>query len=84
MEMQGSMRRGDELVVEETRTIVVAAYTAAHIELLLETAGFGDIQMLDNWTDAPATADTANITFVAPQSLVGRAITAGHGAFPIG
>ena len=47
------------------RTIVVAAYTAAHVELLLETAGFGDVQMLDNWTDAPVSPDTANITFVA-------------------
>jgi hypothetical protein len=65
MEMQGSMRRGDELVVQETRTIVVAAYTAAHLELLLESTGFRDIQMLDNWTDAPVSRDTANITFVA-------------------
>ena len=38
MEMQGSIRRGDELVVEETRTIVVGVYVAAHLELLLETA----------------------------------------------
>jgi hypothetical protein len=30
-----------------------------------ETAGFGDVQMLDNWTDAPVSPDTANITFVA-------------------
>jgi SAM-dependent methyltransferase len=65
MEMQGSMRRGDELVVEETRRIVVTSYTAAHLELLLETAGFGDIRMLENWTDETATADTMNITFVA-------------------
>ena len=61
----GPTRPGDELVVEETRTIVVAAYTAAHVELLLETAGFGGVQMLDNWTDEPVSADTANITFVA-------------------
>lgn len=65
MEMQGSMRRGGELVVEESRTIVVAAYTAAHVELLLETAGFAGIRMLDDWTDAPVTRDTTNITFVA-------------------
>jgi hypothetical protein len=65
MEMQGSMRRGDELVVQERRTIVVAAYTAAHLELLLESTGFRDIQMLDNWTDAPVSRDSANITFVA-------------------
>ncbi|HYZ12413.1 MAG TPA: hypothetical protein VFA08_02265 [Actinomycetota bacterium] len=65
MEMQASTRRDNELVVEETRTIVVAAYTAAHIELLLEMAGFGDVQMLDNWTDAPVSPETANITFVA-------------------
>jgi SAM-dependent methyltransferase len=65
MEMQGSVRRGDELVVEETRTIVVAGYTAAHVELLLETAGFGDLQLLDNWTDSQVSSDTANVTFVA-------------------
>jgi SAM-dependent methyltransferase len=65
MEMQGSVRRGDELVVEETRTIVVAGYTAAHIELLLETAGFGDLQLLDNWTDSQVSSDTTNVTFVA-------------------
>jgi SAM-dependent methyltransferase len=65
MEMQGSIRRGDEHVVEEVRTIVVAAYTAAHLELLLELAGFGDVQMLDDWTDTPVSRDTANVTFVA-------------------
>jgi len=65
MEMQGSMRRGDELVEEETRTIAVTTYTSAHIELMLEAAGFADIRMLDNWTDRPATRDSANIVFLA-------------------
>jgi SAM-dependent methyltransferase len=65
MEMQGSMRRGDELVHDETRTIALTTYTAAHIDLMLETAGFVELWMFDNWTEAPATPDTATIVFVA-------------------
>jgi SAM-dependent methyltransferase len=65
MEMQPSLRRGDEVIEEATLTLAMTLYTAEHIQLMLEVAGFEDVQLRDNWTDAKPTRDTANIVFVA-------------------
>ena len=48
MEMQASMRRGDELVEEETLVLAMTLYTANHIELLLRVSGFEDIEFRDD------------------------------------
>jgi SAM-dependent methyltransferase len=65
MEMQPSMRRGDDQIDEQPITLAMTLYTANHIELMLEVAGFEDIQLRDDWTDTPVSRDTANVTFVA-------------------
>ena len=65
MEMRPHLRRDGEVIEEETLTLAMTLYTAKHIELLLEVAGFDDVRMVDNWTDAPATRDTSNVVFIA-------------------
>jgi SAM-dependent methyltransferase len=65
MEMRPHLRRGGDVIEEQTLTLAMTLYTAKHIELLLEVSGFEGVQMLENWTDAPATGDTTNVTFVA-------------------
>ena len=65
MEIQASMRRGDEPVEEETLVLAMTLYTANHIELMLRVAGFEDIELRDDWTDAEPTRDTANMVFLA-------------------
>ena len=65
MEMQASMRRCEEVVEDETRVLAMTLYTAGHIGLLLEAAGFEDIELRADWTDAAPTRDTATVVFLA-------------------
>lgn len=65
MEMQASMRRGEELVEDETFVLAMTLYMANHIELMLRVAGFEDIELRSDWTDAEATRDTATVVFLA-------------------
>lgn len=65
MEMQASVRRGGELIGDETHVLAMTLYTANHIQLMLSVAGFEDIELRDDWTDAEPTRDTANVVFLA-------------------
>lgn len=65
MEMHGTMRRGEEVVGEETHVLAMTLYTAHHIELMLRVAGFEDIELRADWTDAQPTRDTATVVFLA-------------------
>ena len=50
MEVQASMRRGDEVLRDETYLLAMTMYTANHIELMLSVAGFEDIETRADWT----------------------------------
>ena len=65
MEMRASMRRGDEIVEEQTLAIALTLYTARHIELLLTTTGFTDLELRDGYSDAAASPDTDTVVFLA-------------------
>lgn len=65
MEMQASMRRGDEVVEDETHVLAMTLYTAKHIELMLRVAGFEDVELRADWTDAEPTRDTSTVVFLA-------------------
>jgi hypothetical protein len=65
MEVQASMRRGDEVLREETYLLATTMYTANHIELMLGVAGFEDIELRSDWTDEDATPDTTTVVFLA-------------------
>jgi SAM-dependent methyltransferase len=65
MEMQASIRRGHEVVEDETLVLAMTLYTANHIELMLRVAGFEDIELRADWTDAEPTRDTSTLVFLA-------------------
>ncbi len=64
MEVEASMRRGDE-VRDETYLLVMTMYTASHIELMLNVAGFEDIESRADWTAEDPIPDTATVVFLA-------------------
>ena len=43
--------------------------TANHIELMLSAAGFEDIELRADWTDAEPTRDTTNVVFLAREPV---------------
>jgi SAM-dependent methyltransferase len=65
MEMQASMRGGDEVIEDEPLVLAMTLYTANHIELMLRVAGFEDIELRADWTEAEPTRDTATVVFLA-------------------
>jgi ubiquinone/menaquinone biosynthesis C-methylase UbiE len=65
MEMKGSMRRGGEVIEDEPRAIEITLYTAKHVEMLLESAGFHDVARRGEWTNAAPTAETRTVVFLA-------------------
>jgi hypothetical protein len=65
MEMHASMRRGGEIVEDETLVLAMTSYTANHIELMLRVAGFEDVELRADWTHAEPTRDTSTVVFLA-------------------
>lgn len=55
----------DVLLKEEIHTQKVEDYSRHELILMLERAGFHDIEIFGDYTDAPATADHENLIFVA-------------------
>jgi SAM-dependent methyltransferase len=57
--------RERELVEQEEHAILLTAYFAQEIVLMLERAGFTDIEIQGRYTGAPATADDTTVMFIA-------------------
>jgi SAM-dependent methyltransferase len=57
--------RKDELLKEEIHTQNLEDYSKDELVLMLEHAGFADIQIFGDFSDEPATADHENLIFVA-------------------
>jgi hypothetical protein len=57
--------RNGELLVEEIHTQGLDDYSKNELVLMLEHAGFSDIQIYGDYSDEPATADHKNLLFVA-------------------
>jgi SAM-dependent methyltransferase len=55
----------DELVAQEEHTLDLTAYFTHEIVLMLEQAGFVDVELLAGYEDRPPTADDAFVVFVA-------------------
>ena len=70
MEVQASMRRGDEVLREETYLLATTMYTANHIELMLSVTGFEDVELRSDWTDDEPTPDTTTVVFLARKPAV--------------
>ena len=65
MEMQAFMWRDGELVAEEAHLLTMRAYFRNELVLLLENAGFSDIEVCGHHNDAEPTGDDDFLVFVA-------------------
>jgi SAM-dependent methyltransferase len=64
-EMKASRWSGDMLVAEEEYTLNMTLYFTHELVLMLERAGFADIELRAGYRDEPPTADDDFVVFVA-------------------
>jgi SAM-dependent methyltransferase len=64
-EMHAWMWRDDQLITKETHDLALTFYFTEEISLMLERAGFVDVTLRGDYTDAEPTADTEFVVFVA-------------------
>jgi len=64
-EIRHRLWRKDELIKEEVHTQKVEDYSKNELVLMLEGAGFGDIQIHGDYSDEPATAHHKELIFLA-------------------
>lgn len=64
-QMRARLWRDGELVKEEIHTQYLDDYSKNELVLMLELAGFNDIQLFGDFNDEPATMDHADLIFVA-------------------
>jgi SAM-dependent methyltransferase len=65
IEMRAWMWRDEELVAEEEHSLELNMYFTQEIRLLLERAGFVDLELRAGYEDRPATGDDDFVVFVA-------------------
>ena len=65
LEMRAQRWREGELEAEETRALTIGLYFKNELLLMLEHAGFADIEVQGDHNDAPATSDDDFIVFIA-------------------
>lgn len=64
-QIRARLWRNDELLKEEVHTQKVEDYSKNELVLMLENAGFGEIQICGDYSDDPATADHKTLIFIA-------------------
>ena len=64
-EMRAEMWRNGEQVAEEDHSLTMRMYFKDELLLMLENAGFGDIEVCGDYTDQPATGDHETLVFIA-------------------
>jgi hypothetical protein len=64
-QIRARLWRNGELLKEEIHTQRYEEYGKNELVLLLEQAGFGDIQIFGDYSDEPGTADHTALVFVA-------------------
>ena len=65
LEMRASMRREGELVAEDEHVLVMTLYFTHEIQVMLEQAGFVDIELRAGYEDRAPTGDDDFVVFVA-------------------
>ena len=63
-QIRARLWRGGELLAEEIHTQRLDDYSKNELVLMLERAGFGDIQLCGDFSDEPATADHEELIFI--------------------
>ncbi len=71
VEMRAGLWDEDELVTEEEHTIAMTLYFTHEIVLMLEAAGFADIELRAGYADRQPTADDDFVVFVAKKPMDG-------------
>jgi SAM-dependent methyltransferase len=64
-QIRARLWRGDTLLEEEIHTQKLDDYSKNELVLMLERAGFEDIQLFGDFSDEPATADHKDLIFIA-------------------
>ena len=72
LEMRASMRRDGELVAEDEHVLVMTLYFTHELLLMLEQAGFVDVELRAGYTDAAPTRDDDFVVFIATKPMDGR------------
>jgi SAM-dependent methyltransferase len=65
LDVRGRRWQDDELVEQDEHTIVLNAYFAQEILLMLHTVGFTDVDVQGRYTGLSATADDTTVVFLA-------------------
>jgi SAM-dependent methyltransferase len=65
LEMRARRWRDGEIEAEETRPLTIGLYFPGELALMLERAGFAEIEVQGDHNDAPGTADDDFLVFVA-------------------
>ncbi len=65
LEVRARRWRDGEMVEQEEHRIVLPEYFAQEILLMLDTAGFTEVEIQGRYTGAPATGDDATVVFLA-------------------
>ena len=63
--MRASMQRRGELVAEDEQTLVMTLYFTHEVQLMLERAGFVDVELRAGYTDAAPTSADDFVVFLA-------------------
>jgi hypothetical protein len=63
--VRGRRWRDGELLEEDEHHIVLSALFAQEVLLLLEVAGFTDVEIQGRYTNTPATSEDTTVVFVA-------------------
>ena len=70
MEMRGSMWRDGRLVEQDEHVLKMMLYFTNELQMMIERAGFVDIQTRGDLTDDEPTADTESIVYIARKTLL--------------
>jgi len=65
LEMRALMRRDGELVAEDEHVLVMTLYFTHEVQLMLERAGFVDVELRAGYTDAAPTSADDFVVFLA-------------------
>ena len=64
-QVRARLWRSGELLSEEVHTLKIEDYSKNELILMLERAGFGDVQIRGDYSDEPATPDHEFLVFIA-------------------
>jgi SAM-dependent methyltransferase len=65
LELRAEKRREGAVVAAEEHTLSMRGYFRDELQLMLERAGFGDVDVRADYADEPPTADSKTLVFVA-------------------